>query len=97
VTSGRLPLRETQAHVITPVEREEVQAVRLTSEKAACPDVEALALRFDRPAETRMHDKRDALGFTDLFDLFDTGETQYRSTSLTRALAEAAAHKGQRP
>jgi len=67
-----LPLREAQAHVTTCVEREKVQAVCLASEKAAGPDIEALAIGPERPAKGRMQNKRDALGFT---DLFDTGET----------------------
>ncbi len=94
MSSGRLPLREAQADVTTRVEREKVQAVCLASEKAACPNVEALPVGPERPADGRMHDKRDALGFA---DLFDTGETQHGSTSLTRAIPQVDALKDQRP
>src|SRR4051794_3148644 len=71
VTAGRAPLREPEADVTPAVERQEEQTVRLASEKAARPDVEALRVALDHPADRWMDHQRDALGLAGLLNLRD--------------------------
>src|SRR3954470_4505954 len=65
---GRATLREEEPDVAAVPEREEIDAVGLVAQEAACADVEALLVGFHGLAHERMHHQRDALGLADLFD-----------------------------
>jgi hypothetical protein len=69
---GRNPLRESEAHVATPVERKEVHTVGLSRQIVAQSDVEALLLSFDRAADRRVDDKCRLLALTDLLNSLKT-------------------------
>src|SRR4051812_22919401 len=71
VTAGRAPFREPEADVTPAVERQEEQTVRLASEKAARPEVEAFRVALDCPADRWMDHERDALRLAGLLNLRD--------------------------
>ncbi len=74
VPSGRSALREDEAHIASPLEREEIEAVGLACQKAAQPNVEAFLVPFDGPANGRVdHEGR----LPALADLFNGIETQH--------------------
>jgi len=72
VPSGRNLFREEEAHIAPGMKREEVEAVGLTCQKAAQPNVEAFLVPFDGPTNGRVDYEGRLPALTDLFNGLET-------------------------
>ena len=70
--SGRNSFREDEANITAAPEREEVEPIGLSLQKAAEADIEAFLVPFDGPADGRVDHKGRPLALTDLFNGIET-------------------------